>query len=205
MTDIFGDIIDVDTVEGYLRDTLQLWIPSHLAHQERRRDLDSGILPAPRSWPTISGFDLEAHEQMPAIAIVSPGSLPPVHDRGIYSTTWRFQVAVAVAGKDETEARLLASLYLAAVKGVVIQNRTLGETVEKCMWVGPDDHALIETERGEQRAIYATEFEATVRPSANAYLGPVTPPNDPYDPLDPQDTFTDAEVDVISEKLEDML
>src|SRR5437899_2949617 len=171
--DIFGNVVDADTVEGYVRSALQVWIVAHLAHQERRRGLPARTLPQPRSWPTVSEFDLESHEQLPAIVIVSPGTAGvPEHDRGVYRITWRIEIAVVVAGNTEAQGRMLAALYLAAIKGALIQNRTLTDTVEMCRWAGPDDHAFGLTERGSQRAIYATAFEVTVRDAINARQGP---------------------------------
>jgi hypothetical protein len=202
--DVFGDIIDADTVEGYVRDTLRAWIVAHLAHQERRRGLPARTLPEPRSWPTVSEFDIEAHEQMPAIVLVSPGTAgTPEHDRGVYRTTWRVEVAVAVAGKDETEGRMLAALYLAAIKGALIQNRTLVGNVENCRWAGPDDHAFGVTERGAQRAIYGTAFEVTVRDTVSSRLGPLEPPADPYAPPDAPENPNEADITVIATRPED--
>lgn len=201
--DIFGDILDADTVEGYVRATLQAWMPAHLAHQERRRDLDAMTLPQPRSWPTISEFDATNSDQLPAIFILSAGSGVPTHDRGVYATPFRFEIAVVIAGKNETEARFLASVYLAAIKGALIQNRTLGGNVEKCVWTGNDDHAFGRTERGEQRAIYGTNFEVTVRDAVDARLGPLEPPEDPYDPGSAPENPNEAEILVTATKPED--
>lgn len=194
--DIFGDIIDAETVEQAVRDTLQDWIVAHLAHQERRRGLDPQTLPVPRSWPTVSEFTLEPHDQFPAIIIVSPGTNTPEHDRGQYRTPWRIEIAVAVAGKDEPEARLLAALYLAAIKGALIQNPTLGGRVEQCRWAGPDEHAFGVYAKAGQRAIYGTTFIVTARDSVNARLGPSDPPPDPYNPGEPLPTPEEAIIDV---------
>jgi hypothetical protein len=196
MTDIFGDIVDVDTVEHALRETLNEWLPGHLSHQERRRrpgapvlpgPLPPGRLPFPRSWPTVSELDMEVHEQLPAVVIVSPGSVgaPERDQRGAHRKTWRFEIAVAVAGNSELEARALASMYLAAVNGALEQNRTLGGRVEKCWNVGPDDHALGTTRRGGQRALYGTAFNVLVRNTVNDRLGPPAPLPDPHDPPAP--------------------
>lgn len=211
--DIFGNIVDADTIEGYVRQTLigpdpadlsKGWLVAHLAHQERRRGLAARALPQPKSWPTVSEFDIEAHEQMPAVVIVSPGTIgEPEHDRGVYRTVWRIETAVAIAGKDEVQGRMLAALYLAAVKGALIQNPTLGGKVEQCRWTGPDDHAFGTTERGSQRAIYGTAFAVTVRDAVGTRKGTQVPPADPYNPPLPPDYPNVAEITVTATSPED--
>lgn len=183
--DVFGDIIDADTVETAFRTTLQAWLPDHLAHQERRRDLAPGTLPAPKDWPTVSDFDIEANQRLPAIVIVSPGSVgtPERNQKGEHRKTWRLEVAVVLGDRTERDARRLAAMYLAAVTGAIVQgDRTLGGVAENARNVGPDDHAYGTTEKGAQRAIYGTAFEVTVRDFVNDRLGPTEPSEDPYSP-----------------------
>jgi hypothetical protein len=193
MAEIFREVMDADTVEQAVLETLQAWMPSHLAHQEDRKGYANGTLPPVKSWPTISEFDMEVHEQMPAVFIVSAGTSDITHDRGSYRTTWRFEVGIAIAGVDEREARRLAALYLAAVKSSLVQNPTLGGAVEHCRLVGPDDHAVGTTNGGDQRAIYGTAFQVTVANSLNVRGGPSAPPADPYDPGDVPDSPLTAE------------
>lgn len=200
--DVFGDIIDADTIEQAVRDTLQAWLPAHLAHQERRKGLPQGTLPQPRSWPTVSEFDLEAHEQLPAVVIVSQGSTgtPERNPKGEYRKTWRFEIAAVIGDKTEREARKLGALYLAAIIGALVQNQTLGGVAESCRNVGPDDHAFGTTERRAQRAIYGTAFEVTVKAAFNDRLGPATPPDDPYHPDPFPPSPLEAEITVTLEE-----
>src|SRR5438128_12450152 len=118
--DRFGDILDVDTIEDAFRSQLQAWLPALLAHQERRRGRPQGSLPAPRSWPTVSEFDLKPHDQLPAVVIASPGTTGRSERIGryVYRKVWALEVAIVVAGRNEIEARELAALYLAAIGAV---------------------------------------------------------------------------------------
>lgn len=202
MTDIFGNIIDADTVEQAVRDTLQAWLPAHLAHQERRRELDPGTLPQPRSWPMVSEFDPEVEEQLPSVFIASPGSVgtPERNRKGQRRKVWRFEIAVIVGGRTEALARRNAALYLAAVIGALEQNRTLGGRVENCSNVGPDDHALGTTRRNGQRAIYSTAFNVMVRDTVSDLLGTVEPPADPYNPGEPLPAPNQAEIIVTAQE-----
>jgi hypothetical protein len=197
MTDIFGDIIDADTVEQAFTATLQTWLPDHLAHQERRRNLDAGVLEQPRSWPLVSDVDLELHTQLPAVIIASTGSRVLRHDRGRYTATWRFEVVACIAAATERDARLLAGLYLAAIRGALTQNRTLGGIADNTRWIGPDDHAVGVTRgEGRQRALYGTAFEVDIRDVVNDRLGPSEPSVDPQDPEVPPPLPLEAEITV---------
>ena len=213
MVDIFGDILDVDTVERWLLATLQAWLPAHLKHQERRmaalgRPLPVE-LPRPRSWPRRSEFDIEVHEQLPAVIVVSAGSVGrPERDRnGMHDKTWRFDTVAVVTGKDEPESRQLGSLYLAAIGGALTQNRTLDGHVASCIEVGPDEHAYGTTRQGgAQRAIYGTTFEVAVRNVRSERLGPDEPPVDPDDPPDaPAYELDTPQIAVTSTPLEETL
>ncbi|MEJ7824906.1 MAG: hypothetical protein WKF48_05730 [Solirubrobacteraceae bacterium] len=182
--DVFGDVVDVDTIEEALRETLEAWLPAHLAHQERRRGLTAGTLPQPKSWPMISEVDLEPNAQLPAIIIASPGSAPGLtrNQKGEHRKTWRFEVVVALGDSSEKKVRKLASMYLAAVIGALVQNTTLGDRVLKCINVGPDDHAVGVTTSKRRRALYGTAFEVTIRDAVNDTKGTAEPPADPYNP-----------------------
>lgn len=208
---IYGTVIEVDEVEDALLATLKAWIKPHLAYQANRRGLPVNTFEAPRAWPTVDEFDLRAHEQLPAIVIITPSTAPAPkrNERGQYRQTWPFEVRAAVAGKTERDARKLASAYLAAIKGAVVQNPTLGGKVEKTILVGPPTYIAGVTpaagQRGAQRAIYGTTFDITVRNTVSDLAGPRTPPADPYNPPSPPGSFTDADITVTSIPVEEPL
>jgi hypothetical protein len=180
--DIFGDIVDADTIEQAAKQTLQAWLPAHLAHQERRRDLQMRSIAHPRSWPTVSEFDPEPHEQLPSIVLVSPGTTGEIHrdGSGRHSATWRLDIIAAVASSTEPEVRRLAGVYAAAIRGVLVQNPELGGVAARTRWMG-EDYAVGTTHRGP-RAMVEVSFEIDVDDVVDARLGPLAPPPDPYDP-----------------------
>jgi hypothetical protein len=57
-------------VEDAVQATLKAWLPSHLERVARENGLPPRSLPAPRSWPVASEFDLRAEEQLPAVTAV---------------------------------------------------------------------------------------------------------------------------------------
>lgn len=196
--DIYGGSVDSWAVEEAFKATLQAWLSAHLRHQEEIKGLPPRALPSPRSWPTRAALDLVVEDQMPAVAIVSPGTIGDHSrdQRGAYRVTWRIETAIAIAGRHETEGRMIASMYLAAIRDAMVQNQTLDGFAELCRWTGPDNHTPLATVAKDQRVIYSTEFAVTVRDVVNDTLGPVDPPPDPTDPGDPPPIPIDFDISI---------
>jgi hypothetical protein len=177
LPDEYGDVIDADTIEAAAKATLKAWLSAHLAIQERRKGLDACSVTRPRSWPTVSEFDPEPHEQLPSVVIVSTGTTgAPVPDgQGRYSATWRLEIAVAVAGAKEDDARRLASMYVAAVRSALVQNQSLGGIASATRWVG-DEYAIGTTERGPARSTERTSTSTLTTSSTPSSARPSRPP-----------------------------
>jgi hypothetical protein len=202
--DPYGDAVDADTIEDALRAGVQAWLPAWLAHEERRRGWAHGTLPVPRSWPTISEFRLDVSMQRPSVVIVSGGTIgAPDRLPAALRRTWRFEVAVVVNGRDETQARQLAAPYLTAVAMAASTDQTLGGVAEHVRWSGADEHDFgTPAPGGTQAAIYATTLDVTARSAVPAYIardpdtGAPVPPLDPAvpDPAPPSPLEVDIEV-----------
>lgn len=201
--DPFGDLIDADTIEQAAVASLKRWLPDYLAGQERRKaaritaaGLPSGWhIPRPRSWPTLGDFELEPHIQTPAVVLVSPGAedVPEVLRDGSLRQNFGLELAVVVGGNSIDQARLVASMYIAAVKGAMRHDRTLGGIAEKVRITGRDDHAYGTADQGGARAIYGCPFAVTVRDTPP----PVTqtdPSADPYHPVPYPPTQLQADI-----------
>jgi hypothetical protein len=205
LPDEYGDVVDVDTIEAAAKATLKAWLSPHLSIQERRKGMAACSIPRPRSWPTVSEFDLELQEQLPSVVIVSTGTTDqPRHDgQGRYSATWRLEIAVVIAGPKEADARRLASMYVAAVRSALVQNPSLGGVAAATRWIG-DEYALGNPDGGP-RAIYGANFEIDVDDIVNAQLGPAEPPPDPCAPPGERAFFDTAQIDATSEGLDEEL
>lgn len=186
--DPFGDALDADTIEQALRQSIETWLPAWLAHEERRKGWPAGRLPRPRSWPVVSEFWETPRDQRPSVTLVSSGTTgaPQKITPDQWRRTWRFGLAVAIAGRDESEARRLAAPYLIAAANAAITDQSLGGVVEGVRVSGADDHAYA-GEAGSQLAIYGTELEVMARSTMPLYLardpdGTLVPPLDPYVP-----------------------
>ena len=193
MPDLYGVTTNAFRIEEAALATLKAWLPAHCAHQERANGLDPGALPVPQEFPTASELDPKASQRLPAVFVVSPGTTgtPEQLTNGSYRATYRIEVAVLAAGRDEREVRRDAALYIAAIRGALVQNGTLGGVVEKVSWTGPDDHAVAATAVGrEQRAVYGTAFAVTVRDLVDRNAGPTDPPLDPSESAPPSPART---------------
>lgn len=198
-SDAYGENIDAATLERAAVATLKAWIAVHLAAQEERNGLTRRSLPLPRSWPTVSAFDPEPHEQLPSIVLVSPGTTgdPLRSGDGTVAATWRLEIVVAVAGRDEPETRWIAAMYAAAVRSALVQNGELGGIALQTHWVG--EEYAIEAERGT-RMMVEIDFETTVDSVVDVSQGPDVPPTDPYaTPADPRVPIVGRNVDLTLE------
>jgi hypothetical protein len=196
--DVFGNYIDVDTVEQAVVATLQRWLPDGIAHQERRKNLPTHSVPRPRNIDRRSEFDLENGEQLPAIVLRSTGTVGgPDRDQRGHRKTWRIEVAAINRGRNETEARLLGSIYLAAIAHAFELDPTLGGAVERVREAGPDDLAYgsTGTPGDDARSIYGTTFEVTARVVTDVRR-PTDPSDDPYVPSPPFPSLLEAVIDV---------
>lgn len=200
-SDVYGAIVDSDTIEQAFKDSLQAFLPVNLRTQEERLGLAAETLPDPKSWPVVSEFDIRPHEQLPAIIVSSPGHGSPAHDRGVYRVPWRLEVAVAIGDTTESAARRLASIYIAAVIGAALDDRTLEGIAETTVWTGPGDQAIGTVDTGGQRAIYGTSFEVTVSNTIPRVALPR--PEDPGTPPDAPQTSLEAEFIVTAVAPED--
>lgn len=195
VADPFGNVIDDQTVERALTNTLKRWMDAALAHQERRWGMTQGSIVRPRSWPTLSRFEIKLQDQLPAVLVVFNGTELSGMDRkptGDYREVFSYDVTVAVAGISEQDAREIASKYIAAVKTCVLQNRklgdpTLGSVAEWTRMGGPlvPRVGVAGNDVDAHRAIYTITFHVQVDKTICDRMGPVAPPDDPYSPSAP--------------------
>lgn len=182
MTSIFGPVITGNDVENAVTTTLRLWLPTYLAEMERHSGRPAGVLPAPRSWSTVSVFHQYNDQQLPAAIVVSPGTAdePERHGDGTYSVTWDVVVAILVKGQTAANANELAKLYATAVRMIALQKGGLGGFASSTDWGGetndeaPPDYLPVG---------WVTGVPLRVRVDAvvTAFGGPATPDLNPTD------------------------
>lgn len=182
MTSIFGPVITGNDVENAVTDTLKLWMPTYLAEMERVSGRDPGVLPAPRSWSTVSTFYQYNDQQLPAAIVVSPGTdgEPERRGDGTYTAVWDVVVAILVKGQDAANANELAKLYAAAVRMIALQKGSLGGFAAGTDWFGetndevPPDYLPVGWVTG-------VPLRVRVDGVVTAFGGPATPDLNPTD------------------------
>jgi len=169
-------------VEDAVQGTLKAWLPSGLERVARENDMPPGSLPAPRSWPVASEFDLRPEEQLPAVFIVSTGASAGRREPTGWRATWGCEVAVVVSARDERSARRLAGLYLAAIRAALLWHDGLGGIADDIRW-GAENLAVGNVGRSA-RAVFGVAFEIDIPDSvaARPLEEPGSPPTDPVVP-----------------------
>ncbi len=124
---IFGPLIDNDDVEKAVGDTIGYWIDSYLAEKERDKGLTVGQIARPRSYLQTYDADNWPEGQLPAIAIVCPGTVGnlELHGSGEISAWFDVTVNAMLEGTSEADARKIAAIYASSIGTLVMQKQGL--------------------------------------------------------------------------------
>lgn len=188
---VFGELKDAGRVEEAFIERLRLWMPTYLSEVERQRGLTPGDIAIPRAVFARNDFDRWQENQTPFIMVVASGTGATRRSGdGYYSGDFLVGVGTFISSRDEATTRRLAHLYGAAVRGCIVQRRSLNDMVEVADWTGADsDQIDVENTRSVQ--IFTESFSATLRKIVSWKEGP--PPSWPTDtpiPAEPPDDPT---------------
>lgn len=172
-------------VEDAVIARLRLWSSTYLAEVERQYGYDEGFAARLHAVEAISALSRFPEDQLPAAFVVGPGTSeePSKGSDGYYEATYRVGVMVVASAVTEHDTRKLAQLYGAAVRGCVLQGRSLGIGAHTD-WAGESlDDLPIEDRRTVQASVQL--FDVTLLEVVSWKQGPVQPTEPPVDPLDP--------------------
>lgn len=97
-----------------------------------RQGAEETPLVAPRSYSCSSAFDRWAEDQLPAIVVVSPGTLEPPELRGgIYGAAFGLVVGVYCSAATEIATHELVRIWTAAIRSCLVQTPSLGGLVSE--------------------------------------------------------------------------
>jgi hypothetical protein len=124
--DVFKDIVAIDEIEDQILDNLQNWMPTYMAELCRQKGIDPSLPPAIRSWVNLQKFRHEPQNQTPAIVVVNGGSTSrPVKDgQGWWRVPFVVGVSAIISARDQDSATRMSKLYAAAVRAIMLQQRT---------------------------------------------------------------------------------
>lgn len=197
---IFGQLKHGGLVEDAALATLKDWMPAYVAELERQTGRTARSLPQIRSWVLRPEFEYWPEDlQTPAIVVVSPGlagERPTKTGDGYYRASWSLGVAAVCEASTQEATRELARVYAAAVRGCLLQRRSLEGAMRITDWVD-ESYDDIPTEKRRTIAAGMNVFTVEMEQVVSVAEGPRgAPPLDPY--LDPGDwpVVETAEVEI---------
>lgn len=134
---IIGPLFSPHLIEEGATDVLQTWLPTYAAEVKVQYGLE---LPAIKSWGITPGsYDRFPEQALPALVVVAEGigkgGEPEEYAGGHYRASWALGVAIVVQHPDMNRARKVAQIYGAAVRGALVQRRSLGAGGRVSKWI----------------------------------------------------------------------
>jgi len=168
--------------------------------QALARQLDVAPPEPPHSYTCAAALDRWAEDQLPAVAVASPGIVGgSVEARGgLYSVVFGLVVGVYCSAATERDTHDLARLWAAAVRACMLQSPSLGGTVSDLVWLAESyDELAVEGRRSI--AVCSVAFEARSDDVVDAYAGPLVAADPPDTDAWPTVQTTDVQIDATEE------
>lgn len=182
-TNIFGQIVTAPDVEDAMVTTLQAWAPDYIAEVGRKAKPTPLVLPAVRGWNVVPhANDKWLEDQTPLVLVASPGlkEPPAMRGDGSYTTGWEVGVGVVASARDQATTERLCKLYVAALRTVVVQHKSLGGFASDTVWVAPGErYDDLPTEQTRTMMIGSLHFTVYVEDTVNGRHGPQQPSSNP--------------------------
>lgn len=173
--EIFGPLFVEATLEKRALKVLKRWLPTYV--EVARQRVGFGQISPIKSWLILSDVqDRFTEEMLPALTVESPGTRDdPVADGdGTISATWDLGVIVEFPAPNANAARTAAQIYSAAIRGALMQRRSLEGLASSMQWL---DVALdgVEGSQRRTRFVTANAFAVEIPEVVNWRDGPATP------------------------------
>lgn len=185
-TNRLGPVVGMWHVREAVITWAQRWLPDYLADSCRAHGKADDWIAAPNSWEAAEEVTKWPQQKLPAIVPGIPGTVgdPPRRGQAVYDATWAVTLGAIVAGIDDNDTELQASIYGAALAQMTLQQigrgdeHGLGLDVEGKRWKGLSFDPV--PQRDSRFLIAASVmFEVTLRNVASGQTGlrvPSTPP-----------------------------
>lgn len=183
MSEVYGDILDSDLIEGWVEAHLKSRMPEYLAEVSRQRGLDKSIQ-KPRSYVRSADVNKMPEDQLPSIVIVCPGlaERPLMEGDGKYRARFSLGLACITTGRNRKVTNRVSKMYAAAARAAVLQHGSLGR--DEVMGVDWQDESYDDLPFDDVRTlgIATVLFRVEVRGVLDTGGGLPEPPDDPEDP-----------------------
>ena len=178
----FGPVVTATDVRNAVQSTIELWIGTYLALMSRHDGQDpttpDGVLPSFLSYPDALDVSRFAEDQIPACILVVPGitDTPKKKGDGTISANFEVGIGCAVTGQSRALTLKLAQLYTAAVRLIILQNRSLGDFATGVVWTREEyTSSVLRSDDLRTMAIGVLEFVVNVDNVADVSQGPLVP------------------------------
>lgn len=196
---VFGSLFSPHELEEAVQKTLEDWLPVYT--QEVEEQYDGIELPSIETWGLENNFTEFPNDDLPAVIVAADGTgdggEPEEHNAGDYKAGWKVDIVLCVHHPDSVgNARKIVQMYGAVVRGVMIQQRTLGGVGLVKKWTGESypyeigEHGI----RAAAEQSFLVECDEVVN-WRKGPRGPIPPPEPPGPYPVVKDTEVRTEID----------
>lgn len=194
--DIVGPLFSPHLIEEAALRTLRDWLP---VYRDAIYNRYKARLPKIESWGLENSTAKRQPEQkLPSLIVVADGigqdGAPEEHTAGLYRASWIFGVAVVIESGNPFIARRNAQMYGAAVRGAILQHRSLG--LDGCVSKWLDESYPFGSKESKTRAVAESLFAVEVDEVVNWQMGPKGEPPSSIPAADPEITEVDVKAEV---------
>jgi hypothetical protein len=201
---IFGRILTGGQVEEACLAVLKRWSSTYIAEVERQVGLTAGELARFRSFTIAPTLDKYPEDQLPALLVISPGTVPPPVRRsgGVHSVSWLIGLGCVCSASTAQLSRRNARIYVAACRAALAQRQSLdGFDSDGIDWLDESyDDLTVDDARSLGWGI--AHFSVAVDDVLTTFAGPTTP-DEPLapdtDPWPDDPTAELVEVELVKE------
>lgn len=169
---VVGPLFSSHVIEEAVLATLKKWLPGYLSIACELHGVTGGIA-AVKSWAVSNEAEKWPEQGLPALLIVGPEETtgePDAQGQGMYRATWPVEVGLVIAARTGPGARKYARIYGAAIRGALLQRRSLGESLTTT-WRG-EGTGIVDSNQRRTLAANANLFEVTSDKVVSWRMGP---------------------------------
>lgn len=171
-------------LEDDTREHLRAWIETYLREVTRQvlgpASMDQ--IPTPQSINTRNDFIKFPEDRLPAIVIINSGLAdePEADGEGIYHGWWALGIGVVCSASTEDATRVLAQIYGAAIRALMVQKQRLNGKPYQVLWVDESYDDMPNDDQTRTLRTVRLIFRVWVDEVVSKWAGPAAP--DPPDP-----------------------
>jgi hypothetical protein len=170
---VVGPLFSPHVIEEAVLAKLRRWLPGYLSIACDLHGVKGGIA-AVKSWGTSNTGEKWPEQGLPALLVVGPEETTDVEKQGqgMYRATWPVEVGLVIATRTAPAARKYARIYGAAIRGALLQGRSLGVEGLSTEWRGEGNGVLGLDQKRRTMAANSQLFAVTADNVVSWRMGP---------------------------------